>query len=121
MRAEQAELVDGLGAPQSRSSGGRSAVRTISGTRAWYASTTAGNRLAAAVPEVQTSATGVRDAFARPSAKKPAARSSTCVQLAARSARRSAIASGAERLPGAMQTWRTPARASSSARRTGTT
>ncbi len=65
------------GDPTSRSSGGRSAVRTISGTRASYASTTAGSRFAAAVPEVQVTATGSPLAFAMPSAMKPAARSST--------------------------------------------
>jgi hypothetical protein len=65
------------GAPQSRSSPGRSAVSTISGTLAWLASTTAGRKFAAAVPEVQISTAGRRLHFARPRAKKPAARSST--------------------------------------------
>ena len=63
-------------APTSRSSGGRSAVSTISGTRASRASTTAGSRFAAAVPEVQVTATGRPVAFAIPSATKPAERSS---------------------------------------------
>ena len=65
------------GAPRSRSSGGRSAVSTTSGTRAIDASTTAGSRLATAVPDVTTMATARRDARARPSAKNPAARSSS--------------------------------------------
>ena len=46
-------------APIPRSSGGRSAVSTISGTADSSASQTAGWRLAAAVPEVQRIATGV--------------------------------------------------------------
>ena len=41
-------------APVSRSSGGRSAVQTINGTRAWCASSTAGWKFAAAVPDVQS-------------------------------------------------------------------
>ena len=45
-------------APTPRSSGGRSAVRISSGTPAWWASSAAGRRFAAAVPEVQTTATG---------------------------------------------------------------
>ena len=38
-------------APASRSSHGRSAVSTMTGTRLWLASTTAGSRLATAVPD----------------------------------------------------------------------
>ena len=53
-------------APTSRSSGGRSAVSTISGTRASRASATAGSRLAAAVPLVQVTATGRPLALAMP-------------------------------------------------------
>ena len=45
-------------APVPRSSGGRSAVSTSSGTPASLASITAAWKCAAAVPEVQTSATG---------------------------------------------------------------
>ena len=55
-------------APMSRSSGGRSAVRTINGTEERSASATAGWKLAAAVPEVQTSTTGVPEACAAPRA-----------------------------------------------------
>ena len=51
-------------------------MSTISGTRASRASITAGWRFAAAVPEVQVTATGRPVAFAMPSAKKPAERSS---------------------------------------------
>ncbi len=67
-------------APVSRSSGGRSAVSTSSGTPASLASMTAAWKCAAAVPEVQTSATGRRLALARPSARNEADRSSirTC-------------------------------------------
>ena len=64
------------GAPRSRSSGGRSAVRRTSGTRASDASTTAGSSSATAVPDVTTTATGRREARPSPSAKKPADRSS---------------------------------------------
>jgi len=63
-------------APTSRSSGGRSAVRTMMGTRASHASTTAGVSSAAAVPEVHVIATGRPVALAWPTAKKPAQRSS---------------------------------------------
>src|SRR5437016_5878648 len=63
-------------APTSRSSGGRSAVITTSGTRASRASTTAGIRFAAAVPEVHVTVTGLPVVLAMPSATKPAERSS---------------------------------------------
>ena len=53
-------------APTSRSSGGRSAVSTSSGTRASCASTTAGSRFAAALPDVHVTATGRPVAFAIP-------------------------------------------------------
>ena len=53
-------------APVSRSSGGRSAVQTINGTRAWCASRTAGWKFAAAVPDVQRTTAGRPDAFAEP-------------------------------------------------------
>ena len=67
-------------APMPRSSGGRSAVSTISGTPDSSASITAGWKLAAAVPEVHSTATGRRLALARPSAVNEAERSSirTC-------------------------------------------
>ncbi len=61
-------------APVPRSSGGRSAVRTSKGTRDWSASTTAGSELAAAVPEVHTSAAGRPLALARPRARNAAER-----------------------------------------------
>ena len=65
-------------APTSRSSGGRSAVSTTSGTRASHASITAGARFAAAVPDVTATATGRQAAFAAPTAKNPEQRSSMC-------------------------------------------
>ena len=75
---------------------------------------TAGRRLAAAVPDVQASATGERVARASPSAKKPAARSSRCIQTRRPGCVASAIVTGDERLPGVTHAWRTPARTSSS-------
>ena len=54
------------GAPVSCSSGGRSAVQTISGTRAWCASTTAGCSSAAAVPLVTQMTVGRPVAMAEP-------------------------------------------------------
>ena len=50
----------------------------MSGTRASCASITAAARFAAAVPEVQVTATGRPPSFAAPSAKNPAQRSSMC-------------------------------------------
>ena len=72
-------------APVPRSSGGRSAVSTISGTPASSASITAAWTAAAAVPEVHTSTAGRRLALARPRARNPAERSSirTCSRGAA--------------------------------------
>src|SRR5947207_2896337 len=96
------------GAPVSRSSGGRSAVTTIRGTRAEDASTTEGRKFAAALPEVQTIATGRRAAFARPSAKNPADRSSSETRVSM-GERPKAIASGAERDPAQTIASRTPA------------
>ena len=64
-------------APIPRSSGGRSAVSAISGSADSSASQIAGWKLAAAVPEVQSIATGAPVAWAAPSAKKAAERSST--------------------------------------------
>ena len=95
-------------APTSRSSGGRSAVSAISGTRDSEASTTAGSRFAAAVPEVVTTATGSPSWRARPSAKNPAARSSRCSQVRTSGSRASASVSGVEREPGVITAWRTP-------------
>src|SRR5919197_1698421 len=76
----------------------------------------AGRKLAAAVPEVQTRATGVPEALPSPNAKNAAERSSTCTHplIAACSARQRA--SGVEREPGQMQACRTPARTSASTR-----
>ena len=87
-------------APIPRSSGGRSAVSTISGTADSSASQTAGWKLAAAVPEVQSIATGVPLACAAPSAKKAAERSSTITVTSISGWRQSATASGVEREPG---------------------
>ena len=74
-------------APVPRSSWGRSAVSRISGRPLWCASSTAGCRLATAVPEVVTTATGrgacgwspapCADARTRPTARNAAERSST--------------------------------------------
>jgi hypothetical protein len=87
-------------APTSRSSGGRSAVSTSSGTRASNASATAGWRLAAAVPDVHVMATGRPLALAIPSAKKPAERSSMTETASSPSWPASVSASGAFREPG---------------------
>ena len=59
-------------APVPRSSSGRSAETTTSGTAAWLASITAGRRFPTAVPDVVSTATGAPVARARPSAVKPA-------------------------------------------------
>ena len=60
------------------------------------------------MPEVQSNATGSRVALAKPSAMKPAERSSsaTVVPISMFSAK--AKASGVEREPGEMTTWRRP-------------
>src|SRR3954453_7681535 len=104
----------GCPAPTSRSSGGRSAVSTSSGTPASWASTTAGRKFAAAVPEVHVIPAGVPVAFATPRAKNAAERSSTCECTARRPSRTSASTSGVEREPGEVQAWRMPLRTSSS-------
>ncbi len=104
-------------APTPRNSGGRSAVRTRRGTDACDASSTAGCRFAAAVPDVQTTATGRREAFASPRARNAAVRSSmrTCNRSRrAASASYSAYASGALREPGDITASTTPPRTSSS-------
>ncbi len=51
-------------APVPRSSGGRSALSTMRGTMPWWASSTAGCRLATAVPEVVTTTAGTRVSLA---------------------------------------------------------
>ena len=101
-------------APVPRSSGGRSAVSTSSGTLARSASSTAGWKLAAAVPEVHSTTTARPDRLAAPSAKNAADRSSrwTCTLIPGCSA--NASANGADRDPGARQASVTPALASSS-------
>ncbi len=103
------------GAPTSRSSGGRSAVITIIGTSDRPASTTAGWKLAAAVPLVHTSTAGTPSSPA-PRATKAATRSSwtTCTASSARSVR--ARATGVLREPGATMATRTPRAISSSTR-----
>ena len=83
------------------------------GSPACDASSTAGCRLATAVPEVVTTAAGRCAPLARPSARKPAVRSSirTCSRSSpAASASCSASARAAEREPGASTTSRTPPR-----------
>src|SRR6185312_7125190 len=85
-------------APVPTSSDGRSAVSTSSGTPACDASSTAGSRFAAAVPDVVATGTGLPDANANPNARNPAVRSSmrTCSRSRpAASAACSANASGA--------------------------
>ena len=103
-------------APVSRSSGGRSAVHTINGTRPWWASSTAGWKFAAAVPDVHSTITGRWLARASPRAKNDADRSSRCTCTRIRSSPASASASGAEREPGARQASVTPWRTHSSTR-----
>src|SRR3954453_19670160 len=102
-------------APVSRSSAGRSAVRTTSGTRASRASTSAGRYSAAAVPLVQASTAGRPVALARPRAKKAALRSSTCEKHGKRPSRTSARTSGVDREPGEVHAPAIEHRASSSA------
>src|SRR3954467_5890017 len=99
----------------SRNSGGRSAVSTISGTPASSASTTAGWRLAAAEPDVQSTAAGLPVARAVPRAKNPALRSSRITGTPTPGPRQRATASGVEREPGETTARSTPDRASSSA------
>src|SRR4051795_1141938 len=101
-------------APTSRSSAGRSAVSTSSGTPASSASTTAGRKLPAAVPDVEVITAGSPVALAMPSAKNAAQRSSTCECTVRRPSRTSASTSGGEREPGDVHAWRTPLRTSSS-------
>lgn len=107
-------MVDRLAGADLAQLGGRSAVSTINGTRASWASTTAGSRLAAAVPEVQVTATGRPEAFAMPRAMKPAARSSIIDTTSSRSSAARVKAIGALRDPGEVTAWRIPQRANSS-------
>ena len=103
-------------APIPRSSGGRSAVRAIRGIADSSASQIAGWKLAAAVPDVQSVATGRHVACAAPRAKNAAERSSTITVTSISGWRQSATASGVEREPGERTAWRSPPRASSSAK-----
>ena len=96
-----------------RSSAGRSAEQTMSGTPEWCASSTAGCRFATAVPDVVTTTAGRPDSIAVPSARNAAPRSSmrTCRRIApTRSSSAAASASACEREPGATTTSRTPSR-----------
>ena len=93
------------GAPTSRSSGGRSAVQTSSGTRPRSASTTAACSSAAAVPLVTTTTAGRPVAIPIPSAVNPADRSSRRTCSASRGSAATARASGVERDPGHTTAW----------------
>ncbi len=93
-----------------RSRAGRSAVTTTRGWPEWAASSTAGCRLATAVPDVHTTAARA-PARVSPSARKAADRSSTRVwrrSSPAVAASWTAKDSGALRDPGATTTSRTP-------------
>jgi hypothetical protein len=79
-----------------------------------FASIIAGKKFAAAVPDVQSNATVSPRRLAMPNAKKAAERSSTCIHMRMLCCSASAIASGVEREPGQITTWRTPERDSSS-------
>jgi len=73
-----------------------------------FASTAAGKRLAGAVPEVQTTATGLPELFANPSAKKPAERSSSMGSVSNPLHASQARIKGVDREPGEKTTYRTP-------------
>ena len=86
-----------------REDGMPAAVSSSSGTPAWWASRAAGSRLAAAVPDVQTTAAGIPSSRPMPSAVNPATRSSirTCTDRAPRVSNSAATrASAWERDPG---------------------
>src|ERR671916_1459290 len=104
-------------APVCGSSGGLSAVSRIMGTPSVAASTTAGNPLATAVPEVVIQAAGRPVARAYPRAANAVPRSSKWTMLLALSFAASAATRGVEREPGATQKKSTPLLASSSTRR----
>ena len=80
-------LVDRLARAPVAQLGGRSAVHTSSGTRAWCASTTAGCRFTAAVPDVQHTIAGRPVARPTPSARNPAERSSSTTSTRSRPSR----------------------------------
>ena len=97
-------------APQCLSRAGRSAVSSNSGTAPLSASTTAGSRLATAVPEVVTTAVGRPSPRPSPTARKAAERSSTAVNRSRPCcpSTPAATARGAERLPGQSTNRRRP-------------
>src|SRR4051812_1279742 len=104
-----------------RMDSGRSAVRTMSGTPEWWASSTAGWRFATAVPDVVTRATGIPDSTASPRARNPADRSSMRTlrrSSPARSNSAAASASACERDPGHTTMSRRPRATNSSSRAT---
>ena len=76
------------------------------------ASTTAGRKFAAAVPEVLRTATGAASCLAMPSAKYAAARSSIRTQFRMSGWDASETASGVDREPGQITALRTPLAAS---------
>jgi hypothetical protein len=104
------------GAPTPWSSGGRSAVHAMIGTRSWWASTTAGCRFTAAVPLVVSTGTGRPVTRAMPSATNPADRSSRQTCTWTPSARSNATANGVERDPGHTTACSRPQRRHSSTR-----
>src|SRR5918998_1082630 len=104
-------------APVCLSSGGLSAVSRIMGTPSVAASTTAGNPLATAVPEVVIQAAGRPVARAWPRAANAVPRSSKWMRLLAALLPASAATRGVEREPGATQKKSTPLRTSSSTMR----
>src|SRR6202165_1009003 len=93
---------------------GRSAVSTNNGTWAIEASTMAGKKLAPAVPDVQSRATGWPDSFASPRAKKAALRSSIAGQVLSPICSAQAKTIGPEREPGQTTTEPTPPKVSCS-------
>ena len=101
-------------APTSRRSGGRSAVQTSNGTRAWSASTTAAWSSAAAVPLVVRTTAGRPVARPIPRAVNPAERSSRRTWTARPGWPARATASGADLDPGHTTAWDTPPRTHSS-------
>ena len=115
-RPEEAGLVDGLGRPDVVELGRSVGRADEQGTRAWWASTTAGCSSTAAVPLVVQTTAGRPVARPSPRAKKPAPRSSrrTWSRSSARAAR--ARARGVEREPGQTTASVSPARTHSSTR-----
>ena len=96
------------GAPTSRSSGGRSAVQTSSGTSAWWASTTAGCSSAAAVPLCTAAPPGGPWPARGRGPGTAAERSSWWTWSRRRGSAASARASGVDREPGATTASVTP-------------